>query len=117
MKLLLDQDVYEITARFLIGLGLNVKRISELGMEAATDEENLLKALDLNRIFVTRDRDYGNLVFVKGIECGVLYLRILPSSVAGVHSELERVLKLYDENNLKSAFVVVEAGRHRFRRI
>lgn len=117
MRLLLDQDVYEITARFLVSLGMDVLKVSELGMAAASDEENLRKAIEIDRIFVTRDRDYGNLVFVKEIKSGVLYLRILPSEVAEVHNELERVLSHYSENELKSAFVVVEAGRHRFRKI
>jgi len=64
VKLLLDQDVYETTARFLIALGHDVVRVAELGMAQAADEENLHKAQELKRIFVTRDRDYGNLVFV-----------------------------------------------------
>jgi predicted nuclease of predicted toxin-antitoxin system len=117
MRLLLDQDVYEITARFLISVGMDVVRVSELGMAAASDEENLRNAIKLDRIFVTRDRDYGNLVFVKEIRSGVLYLRILPSEVDEVHAELERVLRSYTETELKSAFVVVESGRHRFRKI
>ncbi len=75
------------------------------------------KALELNRIYVTRDRDYGNLVFVKEIKCGVLYLRVLPSNINLVHDELERILNLYDEQELKSAFIVIEAGKHRFRKI
>jgi len=61
VRLLLDQDVYETTARFLIDLRHDVVRVAELGMAQASDEENLKKALDLNRIFVTRDRDYGNI--------------------------------------------------------
>ena len=99
MKLLLDQDVYEATARFLIGLEHDVVRVAELGMAQSSDEENLKKALELNRIFVSRDRDYGNLVFVKEIKCGVLYLRILPSNINLVHAELERILSLYDEQD------------------
>lgn len=86
-------------------------------MTRASDEENLRKAQELERIFVTRDRDYGNLVFVKRIKCGVLYLRVLPSNVVSVHAELERILNQYDEQELKSAFIVIEAGRHRFRHI
>jgi predicted nuclease of predicted toxin-antitoxin system len=117
MKLLLDQDVYEVTARFLISLGFDVVRVSELGMATASDEENLAKAIEIDRIFITRDRDYGNLVFIREIKSGVLYLRILPSTALEVHLELQRVLKQYNEEELKSAFVVVEAGRHRFRKI
>lgn len=86
-------------------------------MAAAPDEENLKKAIELDRIFVTRDRDYGNLVFVRKINAGVLYLRILPSSISEVHIELERVLSSYSEQELRSTFVVVEADRHRFRRL
>ena len=46
MKLLLDQDVYGVTARFLIDLGHDVLRVSEIGMAAANDDENLNKALE-----------------------------------------------------------------------
>ncbi len=117
MKLLIDQDVYEITVRFLIALKHDVVRVSELGMAKTSDEENLKKALELGRIFVTRDRDYGNLVFVKQVRTGVLYLRVLPSDLNSVQAELERVLSEYGEDELRSAFVVVEAGRHRIRKL
>jgi predicted nuclease of predicted toxin-antitoxin system len=117
VKLLLDQDVYETTARFLIGLGHDVVRVAELGLATAPDEENLRRAAELGRIFITRDRDYGNLVFVREIRTGVIYLRILPSTLDAVHSELERVLNSYDEQAMMSAFIVVEPKRHRFRKI
>lgn len=92
MKLLLDQDVYEATARFLIDLQHDVLRVGELGMAQASDEENLSKSLELNRIFVTRDRDYGNLVFVRQIRSGVLYLRILPSKDVFVNNRHNQLL-------------------------
>ena len=85
-------------------------------MEQASDEENLKKALELNRVFVTRDRDYGNLVFVKNIKSGVLYLRILPSNINQVHAELERVLSLYHEKEIKSAFISYRSGKASFQK-
>jgi predicted nuclease of predicted toxin-antitoxin system len=117
MRLLLDQDVYKITARFLTELGHDVLGVGEIGKARASDEENLNKALELNRLFITRDRDYGNLVFVREMRIGVLYIRMLPSNRDAVHEELNRVLESYDESELTKAFVVVEAGRHRFRHI
>ena len=116
MKFLLDQDVYATTLRFLSGLGHDVIPVAQIGLARATDEDLLKTAHDQNRIFVTRDRDFGNLVFVKGLGAGVLYLRILPSTQNAVHGELERVLKTYSEDELKNAFVVIEAGGHRFRK-
>jgi predicted nuclease of predicted toxin-antitoxin system len=80
MKFLLDQDVYANTGRFLSRLGHDVIPISQLGLSQATDEKLLQIAREQERILVTRDRDYGNLVFVKGLGTGVLYLRMLPST-------------------------------------
>ena len=66
---------------------------------------------------MTRDRDFGSLVFVQGTDAGVIYLRILPTNIQAVHQELKIVLNLYLEPALLKAFVVVEPGRHRLRKI
>lgn len=117
MKFLLDQDVYEITARFLTALGHDVTRAVEVGLSRASDEEILREAQSSGRLLVTRDRDFGNLVFVRGLTCGVLYLRILPTIQNSIHHELVRILSSYSEEELSRAFVVVEPGGHRFRRL
>ena len=70
-----------------------------------------------SRLFVTRDRDFGGLVFVNALGAGVLYLRILPSTQNAVHREWERVLTIYPEEELRKAFVVIEPGGHRFRKL
>ena len=116
MKFLADQDVYAATINFLGGLGHDVIRAAQLGLAQADDSELLRVAHEQERIFVTRDRDFGGLVFVQGGGPGVIYLRVLPSTQNAVHAELERVLTLYSEAELQGAFVVVEPGRHRIRR-
>ena len=80
MKFLIDQDVYAITIKALKDGGHDVIPCSELGLSRAADETLLAKAKQMSRILVTRDRDYGTLVFAKQIVAGVLYLRILPST-------------------------------------
>ena len=117
MKFLLDQDVYASTRRLLSGLGHDVVPVAKIGLSQAADEQLLETAGYEARILVTRDRDYGNLVFVKGIRVGVLYLRMLPSTQGAVHRELERVLTTYSEQELRQLFVVVEPGGHRIRRL
>lgn len=117
MKFLLDQDVYAATARFIKNLGHDVITAGEIGYSQATDSELLRIAAEEDRIMITRDRDFGGLVFVEKLGSGVIYLRILPSTMQEVHKELERLLGLYSEEELKQAFVVVEPGRHRFRRL
>lgn len=116
MRLLLDQDVYAVTARFLIDAGHDVVLVAQIGLSQATDEEILSTAQKQGCVLVTRDRDYGNLVFVRAIGTGVIYLRILPANINAVHGELKRILQTYSEAELSEAFVVVEADRHRFRK-
>jgi predicted nuclease of predicted toxin-antitoxin system len=117
MKLLLDQDVYATTARFLEQLGHDVVPVSQVGLSRASDEELLRFAQEQGRILVTRDRDFGALVFVQLLGAGVLYLRLLPSTQNAVHGELGRVLSAYSEQELSSAFVTVEPDGHRIRRL
>lgn len=106
-----------MTARFLGGLGHDVVPAAQIGLSQAGDEFLLKTAQGLGRILVTRDRDFGTIVFLKAQGAGVLYLRILPSTQNAVHKELERVLKIYSEDDLLKAFVVIEPAGHRFRRI
>lgn len=115
MKFLLDQDIYATTARYILSLGHNVVLVAQLGLSQAQDEELLKIAQEQGRLFVTRDRDFGHLVFVKELGSGVLYLRMLPSTQNAVHDELQRVLRSYSGRELIKAFVVIEPSGHRIR--
>lgn len=117
MRFLLDHDIYATTARFLADLGHDVVPVAQIGLAQAEDETLLRVAQEQNRLFVTRDRDFGGLVFVQALGAGVLYLRILPSTQHSAHQELARVLATYAEEELRRGFVVVEPGGHRFRRL
>ena len=117
MKFLLDQDVYVATTRMLLDNNHDVVRVAEIGLARADDEIILARARELGRILVTRDRDFGTLVFAKHLLGGVIYLRVLPSTLNSVHAELNRVLARYTDDELSQAFVVIEAGGHRIRRL
>jgi hypothetical protein len=62
-------------------------------------------------------KDFGGLVFVQRLGKGVILLRLSPHSLQAAHQELDLVIRTYPESELANAFVVVEAGRHRFRRL
>jgi predicted nuclease of predicted toxin-antitoxin system len=116
MRFLADQDVYAVTIRFVRDLGHDVVTAAECGMSQSADSELLRAAHAERRVFITRDRDFGALVFVHARDAGVLYLRASPSTLQTIHSELGRVLELYSEDELQGAFVVIEPGRHRVRK-
>ncbi len=117
MKFLADQDVYASTIGVLMRLGHEVVSVGQLGLAKAEDSELLRVAHQEARILVTRDRDFGGIVFVQGGGPGVIYLRILPSTQIAVHAELQRVLESYGEQELRRSFVVIEPGRHRIRKV
>lgn len=116
MRFLADHDVYAVTSNFVRDLGHDVVVAAQAGMAQAEDAHFLRVAHEQSRIFITRDRDFGALVFVQGRGPGVIYLRILPSTQHAVHQELARVLSLYTEQELQASFVVIEPGRHRIRK-
>lgn len=66
MRFLCDHDVYAVTSGFLAQLGHDVALAADLGLAQAEDAELLRMAREDSRIFVTRDRDFGALVFVQG---------------------------------------------------
>ncbi len=117
MKFLLDEDVYAVTIRFLKELGYDVALASQIGVSPTEDSTLLKIAKEQRRIFMTRDRDFGRLVFVESLSTGVIYLRMLPSTQYAVHQELKGILNSYSEDELNNAFIVVEPGRHRFRKL
>lgn len=117
MKFLLDQDVYEITNLFLKRLGHDVVKVSDIGLSTAQDEDLLSVAINLKRVFITRDRDFGALVFLHNIKTGVIYLRINPANIKACHTQLLNSLKSYEENALNQLFIVIESGRYRVRKL
>ena len=117
MRFLTDQDVYATTVRLLSSLKHDVVTAKQLGLAQAADGVLLQEAQTQGRIFVTRDRDFGGIVFFQGARVGVIYLRMLPSTQNAVHAEFERVLAMYSEEQLQSSFVVIEPARHRIRKL
>jgi predicted nuclease of predicted toxin-antitoxin system len=117
VKFLLDQDIYALTERFLRSLDHDVVTAAEMGLSRAADTVLLGRANQEGRILVTRDKDFGGLVFVEHLGRGVILLRTAPSNLRDTHEELQRVLGTYSETEIAGAFIVVEPGQHRFRKL
>jgi predicted nuclease of predicted toxin-antitoxin system len=72
---LADQDIWKVTLDLLRSWGHNVVTAKEIGMARASDEDLLKVAKGENRLFITRDKDYGSLVFLGDIACpGIILL-------------------------------------------
>ncbi|MFB3887585.1 MAG: DUF5615 family PIN-like protein [Thermodesulfobacteriota bacterium] len=118
MRFLADQDVYRITIDALKEWGHDVVSVKDIGMTRARDEGLLAAAWNADRILITRDKDFGSLLFLKEeVGRGVIFLRGAPKTFGEVHRELKRLLKEHNEDELKRSFCVVETGRHRIRHL
>jgi len=118
MRILTDQDVYKVTVDKLREWGCDVVTVKEIGLERASDEEILIKAKEMGRVLVTRDKDFGALVFLrKELSTGVILLRITPVTVEDVHMNLRHLLQEHAEEELKHLFCVVEPYRYRIRHL
>lgn len=116
MQFLADQDVYKMTLSFLANLGHEVIPAKKIGMHRASDRELLKKAKDTGRLLITRDKDYGALVFIeRELSGGVILLRSEPATINEVHKTLRRVLQENTEKKLQQSFCVVKPYRYRIR--
>lgn len=81
MKFLANENSPLASVRALRNIGLDVVSVEEES-PGISDEEVLRRARDENRIIVTFDRDYGELVFHRRLSApaGVSYLRFHPKS-------------------------------------
>jgi predicted nuclease of predicted toxin-antitoxin system len=87
-------------------------------MNRAEDEDLLKAAKEDDRLLITRDKDFGTLIFFREKESlGVILLRISPGELNEVHQQLYRLLSSHTEDELKRSFCVVEAHRYRIRHL
>lgn len=87
-------------------------------MHRAEDDDLLMKPKESSRIFVTRDKDFGRLVFLKDeLLTGVIFLRLTPGSAESAHRELNRLLNEHTEEDPMHLFCVVEPHRHPIRHL
>ncbi len=71
MRLLADQYVYAAKVQYVRNLGLDVATAAERGMSRSEDAGLLRVAQAEGRFFLTRDRDFGGLVFIRSLGAGV----------------------------------------------
>ena len=112
MNFLADESCARPVIRALRAAGHDVLAMSEVA-PGSTDERVLERAVHEQRVLITEDRDFGELVYARGgSSAGIVFLRF-PSSARRlrVSTTLQAVATL--GSRLRSAFVVVEPGRVR----
>lgn len=111
MKLLTDENIPARTLELLRAQGVDIVSILTIGV-GLDDRDVLRVANEQQRILVTFDKDFGDLVFRSGTETkGVVLLRFTPSSPEDIAGKLKALLNSGME--LDNHFVVLDEERIR----
>jgi predicted nuclease of predicted toxin-antitoxin system len=114
VKLLADECCDALLVDGLRQDGHDVLYVKETAPGAA-DETVLQMAADQQRILLTEDKDFGELVVrLKLPACGIVLLRINPADSAAKLARLRHLLQ-HHLQRLPGSFVVVGEKRARFR--
>ena len=109
-----DENIDLRLAQFLEERGHQVTSIARDYNHALPDYEVLALAVSEERILITHDRDFGELVFARGhSHTGVVYLRVQPPDISLILSRMEELLKLPAERFTQ--FLVLTRTRTRTR--
>lgn len=112
MKFLADESCAGPVIYALRKAGHDVLAVSDIAAGAA-DEEVLDRALRENRVLITEDRDFGNLVYGRAHPSAGVVLVRFHTSARGAKPAAVVAAVAQLGSRLRNAFAVVEPGRVR----
>lgn len=116
MKLLADEAVDKPIVEALRGAGFDVKYILETN-QGAEDEFILKLAYEQERVMITQDKDFGELVFrLRQIHHGVILIR-LPGIPPNEKADIVTTVLLRYNEKLLNTFTVIQPNAIRVRKI
>lgn len=113
MKFIIDENVHLDVYNYLHNKGFDVVSVS-LNSPSITDKEVLYRARRQQRIIITADKDFGDLIYHGRIpHCGVILFRLRSELPAIKIDRLEELLS--KKSNIAGKFIVVTETRIRIR--
>ena len=116
MKLLLDMGLAPATGAFLRGHGHDVVHLSEEGLERWPDTHILEKAHEEERVLITHDLDFGDILAASGAALpSVVTLRLRNMRPERVNPRLREVLETHRSALFQGAVLTVSEALTRVR--
>ena len=118
MRFLADMGVSPRAVEWLRSSGHDAVHLREEGLQRLPDEGVFAKARAENRIVLTFDLDFGEIVAMNaGSVISVVVFRVRDTRTARVIERLADVLEQSSRALEEGAIIVVEDDRHRVRRL
>ena len=116
MRFLADMGVSVRVVEWLRNQGHDAKHLREEGLHRMPNGEIFTKAIHENRILITFDLDFGEIVALsKGKKASVILFRLHNTRTSHLIRRLSTALKDTDKALEEGACVVVEESRHHVR--
>ena len=116
MKLLLDENLSPLHGRTLRALGHDAVSIVELGLSGADDTVVRATAIEQDRILVTMDGDFANVLRYPPSETpGVLRFRLHPATEQAIDNALRWAVPHLSGTDLQGKLVIVDDRKIRIR--
>lgn len=97
--------------------GWTVEHASGVGLQGRSDREVFEWAQQRQAIVVTFDEDFADRrLFPVGEHCGVVRLRVWPTTVEETEQVLERLLASIPDEDMLGALIIIDSNRIRIRR-
>ena len=114
LKFLVDVGVSKKVEKWLIENGYDAKAVRDMNPKAK-DSEILQLAVVENRMVITMDKDFGELVYNSGMKhSGVLILRLEDANGAQKVEIIKKILSEYT-GKIQNKFCVFQDGRLRIK--
>jgi len=116
MRFLADMGVSIGLVKWLRNNGHDAKHLREEGLHRIPNGGIFSKAIDEDRIIITFDLDFGEIVALsKGKKTGVILFRLHDTRTSHLIRRLSTALQDTAESLENGAVVVIEESRHRVR--
>jgi predicted nuclease of predicted toxin-antitoxin system len=116
MKFLADMGISPKTVDFLTEFGYDATHLHSEGLERLPDRDILAKALGEERIVLTHDLDFGELVAASGSKLpSVITFRLRNMHPDRVNHYLQEIIRKHQEVLEQGAAISVTEGRLRVR--
>ncbi|MGO9105206.1 MAG: DUF5615 family PIN-like protein [Dissulfurispiraceae bacterium] len=117
MKFLIDANVPRSTHKIVETLGHDVTDVRDILPSASPDTEVASLALNENRIIITRDQDFANiLLYPPERYPGIIVLKVRAMKPSEMNNLIELFLKNNPSEIISHATIILEPNRFRVRR-
>ena len=117
MKFLIDADIPKSIFHLLKKIGHDVTDVRNSKFPGMSDDEVYNLAIKEQRIIITRDLDFSNILhYPPGEHCGIIILRVQMLSIEKMALLVKDMLNSITEEEVKGSLIIIQKDRYRIRR-